>query len=225
MNKGRSGEKRTGRCQENIRNNPRGISCRKNWLNLPSVTFNRIVSKDLNWHPYRMQRRHGLKAGDFERRLQLCNWFCGQMITVLSPAWSSETKLGFPWLQEWTAKTWGQQPNFDYAVPESRERLTVWVGLCGNGELVGPVFFDRSVSGPYLQMLNKEVLHQIFANIWKSFSRRKISVSSLGAGWGTGIPISGRSWLVIRIFVAWSYHCIGPWDGMKPHAIIFYGAI
>ena len=67
MNKGRSGRKRTGRCQENINtvqealeNNPRGISCRKSELNLPSATFNRIVSKDLNWHPYRMQRRHGL---------------------------------------------------------------------------------------------------------------------------------------------------------------------
>ena len=47
----------------------------------------------------------------------------------------------------------GQQPNLDYVVPESRERLTVWVGFCGNGELIGPVFFDRSVSGPfYLQM-------------------------------------------------------------------------
>ena len=59
MNKGRSGRKRTVRCQENIdivqealENNPRGISCRKNGLNLPSATFNRIVSKDLNWHPW-----------------------------------------------------------------------------------------------------------------------------------------------------------------------------
>ena len=84
MNIGRSGRKRTGRCQENIdivqealENNPRGVSCRKNGLNLPSATFNRTVSKDLNWHPYRMQRRHGLKAGDFERRLPFCNWFSG----------------------------------------------------------------------------------------------------------------------------------------------------
>ena len=54
-------------------------------------------------------------------------------------------------VREYAAR--GQQPNFDYAVPESRERLTVRVGLCGNGELIGPVFFDRSVSGPsYLQM-------------------------------------------------------------------------
>ena len=55
MNKGRSGRKRTGRCQENVdmvqealENIPRGISCRKNGLNLPSATFNSIVSKDLN---------------------------------------------------------------------------------------------------------------------------------------------------------------------------------
>ena len=36
----------------------------------------------------------------------------------------------------------GQQSNFDYAVPESRGRLTVWVGICENGELIGRVLIE-----------------------------------------------------------------------------------
>ena len=167
MNKGRSGKKRIGRCQENIdivqealENNPRGISCRNNGLNLPSATFNHIVSKDLNWHPYRMQMRHGLKPGDFERRLQFCNWFSGHaddyrfipsMIIGDEAGFSMNARVNSQNVREYARR--GQQPNFDDAVPKSRERLTIWVGLCGNGELIGPVFFDRSVFGPsYLQM-------------------------------------------------------------------------
>ena len=132
---------------------------------MPSPTFNRIVSKDLNWHPYRMQRRHVLKAGDFEIRLQFCNWFSGHaddhrfilsMIIGDEAGFSMSTRVNSQNVREYAPR--GQQPNFDYAVLESRERLTVWVGLCGNGELIGSVFFDRRVSGPsYLQMLNEEV--------------------------------------------------------------------
>ena len=57
------GWKRTGRSQENIDvvqeeliNNPDGISCRRNNSGLPSATFNRIVRVDLKWHPYKIQR-------------------------------------------------------------------------------------------------------------------------------------------------------------------------
>ena len=107
-----------------------------------------------------MQRRHRLNAGDFERRLQFSNWFSGHgddhrfipsMIIGDEVGFSMNAKVHSQNVREYAAL--GQQPNFDYAVPESRERLTVRVGLCGNGELIGPVSFDRNVSGPsYLQM-------------------------------------------------------------------------
>ena len=53
--------KRTGRSQENIDivqeeliNNPDGISCQRNNSGLPSATFNHIVRVDLKWHPYKI---------------------------------------------------------------------------------------------------------------------------------------------------------------------------
>ena len=36
----------------------------------------------------------------------------------------------------------GERPEINYAVNQCRERCTVWVGLCGNGTLLGPFFFD-----------------------------------------------------------------------------------
>ena len=44
----------------------------------------------------------------------------------------------------------------------SREKLSVWIGLCGNGELIGPFFFDGNVNGEaYLQMLNDQIVRAL----------------------------------------------------------------
>ena len=42
-----------------------------------------------------------------------------------------------------------QPPEFDYEVNISHEKLTVWIKLCGNGKIIGPLifFFERNVPG------------------------------------------------------------------------------
>ena len=60
----------------------------------------------------------------------------------------------------------GQPPhtaNFD--VNFNRQKLHVWAGICGNGTLLGPYFFDRNVNGrTYLDMLNTNVFPQLQQN-------------------------------------------------------------
>ncbi|KAF2368107.1 Protein of unknown function DUF4817 [Trinorchestia longiramus] len=63
LNKGRSGRKRTGRSEENIRivqgaltENPQ-ISARKSGLDVTKSTFNRIITLDSKWHSYKMHVR------------------------------------------------------------------------------------------------------------------------------------------------------------------------
>ena len=52
-----------------------------------------------------------------------------------------------------------QVPDFHYNVNDSRQKLTVWVGLFRNGEMLGPFFFDGNVNGQsYLNLLNVEVI-------------------------------------------------------------------
>ena len=72
----------------------------------------------------------------------------------------------------------GQPPEFNYEVNISREKLTVWIGLCGGGQIIGPFFFERNVTGQmYLQMINNDVVPQLqqyfqrqirgtFRNLW-----------------------------------------------------------
>ena len=126
----------------------------------------------------------------------------------------------------------GQQPNFDYAVPESRERITVWVGLCGNGEFIGPVFFDRIVSGPsYLQMLNEEVLPQLLQTFRNHFRDGKFR-SLRWAQDGTPVhrSVDVRDWLLEFLLhdhiIALGHET--KWPPRSPNLIpcdCFYGAI
>ena len=71
----------------------------------------------------------------------------------------------------------GQPPqNFYYVRNESRQRLTVWVGLCGNGTLIGPSFFEGSVNGQnYLSMLNEQVFPQLVREFGDQFEEDHFS--------------------------------------------------
>ena len=167
-----SGRKRTGRSPENIdavqtapQNNPSGLSCRVNTLGLPSATFNRIVRVDLRWHPYKMHLRHHLKAGDFARRTHFCEWFNEQLqnprflfnlVIGDEAGFAMNGKVNTQNVRKYAPR--GNQPEFTYDVNESREKVTVWAGLVGNGALIGPFFFDGNVNqASYLELLNERV--------------------------------------------------------------------
>ena len=52
-----------------------------------------------------------------------------------------------------------QPPHFHCNVNDSHQKLTVWVGLCGNSDILGPFFFDRKVNGQScLNYLHDEVI-------------------------------------------------------------------
>ena len=68
-NKGNSVRRFTVRTQDTIdavqvaiQNNPRGVTCRINGVELTKSMSNRIVVKDLKWHPYKIHKRQQLKG-------------------------------------------------------------------------------------------------------------------------------------------------------------------
>ncbi|KAF2364604.1 hypothetical protein FHG87_004643 [Trinorchestia longiramus] len=81
LNKCRSGQRRTGRSEENFQiiqgaytENPQ-ISTRKSGLDVPKSTFNRIITLDLKWHPHKMHVQYKLLHNDIPRRLNFAQWF------------------------------------------------------------------------------------------------------------------------------------------------------
>ena len=56
----------------------------------------------------------------------------------------------------------GERPDINYDINASRERCTVWVGLCGNGTLLDSFFFEGAVTAAsYLRMPNEETFPQL----------------------------------------------------------------
>ena len=81
-NKGISGRPKTARRIENIETvrevlerNPRAVSCRRNGTGISKTSFQRIVTRDLRWHPYKMTIRHQLNTYDNLRIIEFTNWF------------------------------------------------------------------------------------------------------------------------------------------------------
>lgn len=172
LNKGNSGRPKTGRTAENIRRvreaftaNP-SLSTRRNGLNLTQSTVTRIMRDDLKWHPYKIHVRHELKYQDFGRRIAFCTWFLANchnnrflhnFVIGDEATFSLCGKVNTHNARHYAPK--GQHPSFNFDVNSSREKLSVWAGVCGNGTLLGPFFFNRNVTGrSYLEMFNRNIL-------------------------------------------------------------------
>ena len=179
LNKDNSGRARTGRSQLNIdqvrqalQEDPT-ISARRNPLvNITKSTFNNITRLDLQWHPYIMERRHSLRPEDLQRRMTYCQWLVNTQPRFLSDVligdeatFPMNAKVNSRNVRKYAPK--GQPPeNFNYDLPESREKLVVWVGLMGNGTIIGPVIMEENMTGQrYLDMINDVVVPELIRNV------------------------------------------------------------
>lgn len=59
----------------------------------------------------------------------------------------------------------GNPPPFHFEMSSNRQKLSVWAGICGNGTLIGPYFFEGNVNGrTYIDMFNNFALPILLRN-------------------------------------------------------------
>ena len=101
-----------------------------------------------------MKIRHQLQENDFQRRLQFSHWFqdkCRDPRFLPNYVISDEAgfamngKVNTQNVREYAPV--GNPPPFTYDVNSSREKLTVWAAIIGNGTLIGPFFIDGNLNG------------------------------------------------------------------------------
>lgn len=198
-NKGHSGRRITVRTPENIQavrerleNNPTGVSSRRNGLGLTKSSFNRITKKDLRLHPYKMLIRHKLREADLRRRLQFCHWFharCNNRRFLANFVIGDEAGFALNGeVNNHNVRMYApsnQPPDFHFDRNDAREKLTVWAGLCGNGDMVGPFLFNQNVNGQaYLNLLNEDVIPElvrIFGNQYQNGNFQRLWWAQDGA--------------------------------------------
>ena len=159
-NKGNSGRPKTVTARGNVEEvrrlleqNPH-VSARRNGLGLSHTSFNRITRSELHFYPYRIKVRHQLQEGDFQRRERFCEWFLqqwrnrrlrGNFVISDEAAFHMNGKVNTRNVREYAPR--GNAPDFHYDVNNSRAKLNVWVGMCSNGVLLGPHFFEGHLNG------------------------------------------------------------------------------
>jgi hypothetical protein len=109
-----------------------------------------------------MHVRHELLPNDYLRRRQFSEWFnqkCEEDPHFLKHVviGDEDGEVNSQNVRQYAPK--GHPPEFNFNRSDSRTKLTVWAGLCGNGVILGPFFFDGNVDGVAdLQMLHEYVL-------------------------------------------------------------------
>lgn len=174
-NKGNSGRPRTGRTPAHIadvtrqlRANPRVSSRRNNLPHITRSTFQRIVKNDIEWHPYKIKKRHALQPGDLPRRLQFCNWllnrpqrFLREVVIVDEANFQMNGSVSTQNVRAYAPK--GNPPrNFVFDIPNDRRKLIVLAAITGNNQLIGPIFADNNINGQiYLGILNNDLVPEL----------------------------------------------------------------
>ena len=171
-NRGNSGRPRTARSVANVdrvrqelQNHPTVSVRRNHCYNISKSTFSRIASRDLNWHPYKIQRRHALKPEDYQRRVNFSNWllnrparFYETLIIGDEASFPMDGRVSTHNVRRYAPRNAPPQ-DFTYDVPNDKRKVTVWIGLMGNNTLIGPVFFRNNVNGE--DMINNHVVTEL----------------------------------------------------------------
>ena len=100
------------------------------------------------------------------RRLNFCQWFNQQQqnahflanfVTGDDAAFCMNGEVNSHNVRQYAPK--GDPPDFHYVRRKKRGKVTVWMGISGNGSILGPFFFNRNVDGnAYLDMLNENII-------------------------------------------------------------------
>ncbi|KAF2362007.1 Protein of unknown function DUF4817 [Trinorchestia longiramus] len=126
-----------------------------------------IITLDLKWHPYKMHVRNKLLDNDLPLRLNFAQWFLQRNVRFVKnivvndeAAFHLNGKVNNHNVCTYAPKN--QPPNFNFDVRISRENVSVWMGLCGNGHGIGLYFYNDKLNGvEYLHLINNRIFPRL----------------------------------------------------------------
>jgi len=136
-------------------------------LNLSYSTVQRILTKKIEFYPYKVSIHQPLADFDRERRVE----FASHLLAMIDGKELDVSKIWFSdeahfWLHGYVNKQnyriWGSEnPHFVLEKPLHPKKVTVWIAVSGKG-LVDPVIFDHTVTGQsYEELLRTKFIPQI----------------------------------------------------------------
>lgn len=180
----KTGRRRLVRTDENIAivndsvtvSPTRSIRRRSQQLNLSSTSLQRILSKDLHMHAYKVQLTQEVKPTDHGRRRQFADWIlarqAGDMNFVNRIIFSDEAHFHLNgYVNKQNCRVWGtENPRVFVEKKMYPLRTTVWCALWAGG-VIGPFFFEDdegatvTVNGDRYRSMISEWLWPILENM------------------------------------------------------------
>ena len=178
--KGNSGRNKTARSLENVERVRRSIqrngnvSSRRNGLGMSRSTFNRIVH-ELHLHPYVLVKRQALLPNDPAERLNFCNWlvaktnedpgFLGNLISSDEAIFSLNSEANTKNEVQYSRYGNGHPEDHFIERAQGAGRVMVWLGLMGNGNVLGPHFVQGNLDQrEYLRIVRYHVVQEDLRN-------------------------------------------------------------
>lgn len=132
--------------RESVAESPEtSIRHRAQELDISTGTLQRILTKDLQLHAYKIQLTQQLLPGDHEQRREFTNWILEQPADFANKIiFSDEAHFhldGF--VNRQNCRIWGSEnPRMIYQKAMHPQRVTVWCALWSGG-IIGPFFFEN----------------------------------------------------------------------------------
>lgn len=116
-------------------------------LGISNTSVRRILHKDLNFHPYKIQIVQSLKPTDNQKRLQFCEEMARRLeenVDQVNNLWMSDEAhfhlSGF--VNKQNFRYWSEEnPGAIHEKPLHAEKVTVWCAMSARG-IIGPFFFE-----------------------------------------------------------------------------------
>ena len=137
-------------------------------MDVPKSTVHDILISE-KFHPYKLQILNHLTEDDPDRRMQMCEWFSGQLF--INDRFSEDFILFSDEamfyvngeVNRHNVRYWSQSnPRwFDPSKQQGGQKVMVWCGLW-KAHVLGPFFFEEHVTGEsYLNMLTDQLMPQL----------------------------------------------------------------
>uniref|UniRef100_UPI00358E2E41 uncharacterized protein n=1 Tax=Myxine glutinosa TaxID=7769 RepID=UPI00358E2E41 len=179
-----SGRKLTARSPDNVnavrpsvgRSPKRSIRRRSQEQGLSRASVQRILIKDLQLYPYKIQIKHKLTPADMAKRVVMCRWFENKIEEdpdFLDDVWFSD-EAHFLLCGHVNSKNnvfWGTQaPDEVLQRPLHSVKCTAWVAISKHG-IIGPFWFEDADEEAVT--VTKERYIVVLNKFWRGLGRRR----------------------------------------------------
>lgn len=126
---------------------------------IPSASAHRIMRKSLSLKPFKLAMMQALEPQDYQKRVEIGNWFYDNEATIRNILWSDEAYLHLDGsISRYHCRIWSQNNPRQFLTKSLHpEKICVWFGFTSTFCIV-PYFFDTTINAEnYLKMLQTHV--------------------------------------------------------------------